>query len=135
VNRRPARVTLRLGTAALLAVGTLVSGCSLLVGPTQAVSIMASEPEAHIAVDGEEVGIGSARPTLRRNSAHKVTATTPDGRMGWAVISSKRSMAGYLDMLLAPYSVFALAAPGSYSLEPESVIVEVTPAGGEGRVQ
>jgi hypothetical protein len=111
------------------------SGCSLLVGSTQAVGVIASDPEAVIVVDGQQVGVGSAHPSLRRDRSHAVTATTPDGRVGWAVISPKRSLTGYLDMLLAPYSVFALAAPGSYVLEPENVIVTIPPSNNEGELR
>src|SRR5688500_18551177 len=74
------------------------SGCSLFVGPTQSVTIRASDPNAKILVDGQEVGTGTVAVGLDRRRMHTVVATSPTGS-GAATINKRISGLGVIDVI------------------------------------
>lgn len=117
----------------LLLVVTLLSGpvgCSLFVGSNQTVRIEASDPEARLFVDGQQVGTGSAVVPLRRNKTHSVRAESPDGQVAQARIRKEISTTGILDIiggifLLVPF--LGALAPGFWHLDPDYLFLKITP--------
>jgi hypothetical protein len=116
---------LRVGLALLTAV---VPGCSFLVSPTQPVRIAASDPRAEIIVDGNSVGVGSAAVDLRRDRGHAVMARTADGRSATAMVRSRISGVGILDIVLGALdavNLFGMMAPGFHELDTEGVALSL----------
>jgi hypothetical protein len=96
------------------------SGCSLFVGPTQSVTIRASDPMAKILVDGKEVGTGTVAVGLDRRRSHTVVATSPNGS-GAATINKRISGLGVVDIVggcfwLVPF--IGVLGAGFWELEP-----------------
>jgi hypothetical protein len=106
------------------------SGCSFVVGSRQPLTIMASDPNAQIYVDGKYEGQGTVTVLVRRDQGHAVMARLGD-RTGTASTRTGISGVGILDIVgcgifLVP--CFGLAAPGFRTLRPANVTVKLPPA-------
>ena len=72
---RGARASIWQVSVALVVMALIfMPGCSLFVPKQQAVTIRASDPNADIFVDAENVGKGTVSMTLDRTKSHVVTA-------------------------------------------------------------
>src|SRR5439155_25571135 len=74
------------------------TGCSFLVSSRQPVSVIASNPNAQIYVDGQYAGQGTAVLSLRRNQDHTVMARLGE-RTGATSIGTSISDVGILDII------------------------------------
>jgi|SRR6266446_7322162 len=123
---RGATASIWLVSVALVVVALIfMPGCSLFVPKQQAVTIRASDPNADIFVDAENVGKGTISMTLDRTRSHTVTAKA-NGRAGAAAINKKISGTGVLDIIggcifLVPF--LGVLGAGFWELDPDSVTV------------
>lgn len=108
-----------------------VSSCSLFVSSMQPVAITASDPTAQIYVDGSPVGTGTVTQDLKRNRGHSIMAKTSDNRAGTAIVGTKISTTGILDIVggvlwVVPF--VGLLSPGFWSLDTDEVAIAIPPA-------
>jgi len=108
----------------------VLPGCSCFVTSTQPVSVTATDAQADLFVDGQNIGRGTATTRLKRNESHSFMAKTADGRAGTAQIGHSFSSTGMLDVvggifLLVP--LIGLFAPGAWDLDSTSVTIAVPP--------
>lgn len=101
------------------------SSCSLLAPSMQTLSIVATDPNAVIMVDGQRVGKGQASVPVKRNRSHAITGTTSDGRSSAATVSTKISGVGYVDLiggiLVFWPALIGCCTPGFRSIETDTV--------------
>ena len=119
-----------LSTALLLS----TSACSFASGSRQSIVITASDPEAKLYVDGQYVGTGTASVKLRKKKMHSVIGQIDD-RAGTATIDREISTLGMLDLIggciiILPW--LGVVAPGFWTLQPETVVIAIPPAGSDG---
>ncbi|MEZ4331497.1 MAG: hypothetical protein R3F35_07070 [Myxococcota bacterium] len=109
------------------AVALATVSCSLAGPSTQPITIVPSNPNAQILVDGVPRGKGVQSVDLSRKNAHSVLAKCK-GSSGVATIYRELSTTGILDIIggviiLIPF--IGLFAPGAYALSPETVSVAI----------
>ena len=107
-----------------------IVGCSFAAGSMQNITIIPSEEEATVFVDGSFVGTGTCTVDLKKKKSHSVMAKAEDGRVGVARIDKSVSTAGILDIvggffILIPW--IGLAAPGFWELDPDTVAIALPP--------
>ncbi len=106
---------------------TSLAGCSLIQPSTQPVTIVPSNQNAQIYVDGNMIGKGPQTVQLKRNAAHSIMAKCPKSA-GVAGIDKSLSTTGILDIIggiiiLVPF--IGLLSPGAYDLSPTSLSVAI----------
>lgn len=109
-----------------------LTACSLAGPATQSVSIVPSDPNAEVYVDGNLVGRGPQTVNLTRKSTHSVLAKCGSSA-GAATIGRELSSDGVLDIIggiLIVVPFIGLLAPGSYDLMPNPISVPVPNAAG-----
>ena len=75
---------LRAAVAVVAASCTVLAACSFAGPHRQSLTVMATDPQATIYVDGQPVGTGTATVRVKRNRAHSIVARIGDrtGRTG-----------------------------------------------------
>lgn len=116
----------------VVALAVVAPGCSLFVADKQAVRITASDPQAKILVDGQEVGTGTAAVQLKKNRSHTILAQS-GARQGAATVGKRISTTGVLDiaggcLFLVPF--LGVLGPGFWQLQSDEVAVLI-PTGQE----
>jgi hypothetical protein len=97
--RLPRSARLDSCAAALAILSALTfAACSTAQPKNESISISTNDPAAHISVDGNEVGVGSASVEVARNTTHSVVAQSANGSAS-ASISKSVSSTGWLDLL------------------------------------
>jgi hypothetical protein len=109
---------------------TFTSGCALVNGTTQKVSINTSEPGAQVYVDGEPKGkTGEGRPiviAMSRKETHVVTATKEGYASNQVMVNKDLSGLGVLDLIgtcLFLVPGISLIMGSAWDLTPSSVFV------------
>ncbi len=115
----------------LLTVG--LSGCSVFVPHSQTLSVVASEPDAMIFINGKPAGMGMASAKVPRNKSATILATKPGFRPAEKTVRYQLSGAGLADIIggvvcLVP--AVGLLTPGAQRLSEESVSIVLQPADG-----
>ena len=104
-----------------------VSGCSLMAPSQQAITVVPSNPNAQVYVDGNMVGKGPQSIMMNRGSTHSVMAKCPKSS-GVAMVERKMSTTGILDIVggfifLIPF--VGLFGDGSHDLTPSAITVGI----------
>lgn len=104
-----------------------LTGCSLIQSSTQPVTVVPSNQNAQIYVDGNMIGKGPQTVQLKRNATHSIMAKCPKSA-GVAGIDKSLSTTGMLDIVgglifLIPF--VGLLSPGAYDLSPTSLSVAI----------
>ena len=102
----------------------------MFASSTQPLTVIPSESQAQVYIDGQLVGQGTVTQNVKRNRSHSVMAKV-DGRTGVAHVGSKISTTGVLDLvggflLLVPF--IGIAGPGFKELDQDLVSVAIPPA-------
>jgi len=92
------------------------------------VSVSATDQDAELFADGQQIGKGTATAVLKRNESHSFMAKTADGRAGTAQVGRSLSSTAMLDIvggifLLLPF--LGLLAPGAWDLDSTSIFIAV----------
>ncbi|MBN1493403.1 MAG: hypothetical protein JW938_04585 [Candidatus Omnitrophica bacterium] len=103
---------------------TVFSGCSLFAPKMQNVSVITSENDAQIFINGNLVGVGSAMTTVPRNQDVGIMAKKEGYYPSMRTIGTTLSTTGILDVIggcifLIPF--FGLLAPGAWTLSSNNV--------------
>jgi hypothetical protein len=109
-----------------------VPGCSFLVPAKQELTIVPSDEQAEVFVNGEKVGQGRTVVKVKRGKDYAVLARVGD-RAGTATVTRKISGAAIADIIggciiLVPF--LGIFSPGFWQLDPSAVTVVVPPPGG-----
>ena len=105
----------------------LLAACSFAGSHRQSLTVMATDPQATIYVDGQLVGTGTVTVKVKRNRAHSIVARVGD-RTGIGHVGKTVSPLGMLDLVgglvfLLPF--IGILAPGFWALSDDSVVVSV----------
>jgi hypothetical protein len=121
INQRAFRI---ISIFLILDVVASTLGCSFFVPKMQTITIVASERDAAIFVNGNLEGMGTVQALLPRNRDVTILAKKEGYHTAEEIISSTTSTIGYLDIIggfimFIPY--FGMFAPGFYKLETDNV--------------
>ncbi|MDD5129694.1 MAG: hypothetical protein PHS66_01380 [Candidatus Omnitrophica bacterium] len=110
----------------VISIVLLQSGCSAFRSGTQRVSVVASEPDAKIYVNGAYSGAGTAMTRVPRNESLSVMATKDGYLPATRQIGTKMSFTGVLDIIggciiLVPF--FGLLFPGAHELDQTNISI------------
>ena len=99
-------------------------GCSVFAGSRQTFSVTTSEPDAQIFINGDMVGVGTARTSVRRDQTVSVMAKKEGYYPASRDIGTSLGTLGILDIIggciwLLPF--IGLASPGSHALDQNAV--------------
>ena len=100
------------------------SGCSTFGGTRQRISVVTSEPDAKIYINGELIGNGNVQTWVRRNEDVAIMAKKDNYYPATRHIGTTMSFLGILDIIggccfLLPF--IGLAFPGSQKLDQSNV--------------
>lgn len=116
-QRIPVSPTCRALVAAVAACS--VVSCSCFSEQKQPVTVVVSDPEAEIRIDGAFVGKGRATALLDKADTHAVVATKGD-KIACASIDSNMSTTGYLDAVGTFFFLFPVVgffSSGAWQLD------------------
>lgn len=112
----------------LLSISIVISqvGCSTFVPHTQKVTVIASEPDAKIYINGEQIGIGKAETKIRRNRDASVMVKCDGYYTAIRMFSTTMSGVGVVDIIggwiwLVPW--LGLLFPGSKEIDNPNINV------------
>jgi hypothetical protein len=113
----------RIDTVNVCLMGLLLVSCSAVQPKFESVSISTNDPAAHILVDGNEIGTGSASVEVARNQSHSIVAQSPTGTAS-ASIEKSVSSTGWLDIVggflfILPW--IGIFTPGFWELDTHHV--------------
>ena len=115
--------------SSILTLVALTSGCaSIFSGRTQYVLLQPQHPDAQLLVDGQPVGKGPQRVSMKRDKPHLVTAQKlgcPDGIAGVTQNLNGLTVLNILWLPLAPIAVIVDVATGALWDLDETVYVPV----------
>ncbi len=109
---------------------SLCAGCSAFRPTKESISVMASQPDAVIYINGQPVGQGSVTARVKRNKNVQIVASKPGYYPGTYNIDSNLNTTGVLDIIgtfffLVP--VVGVFFPGAKSLDENNVFVNLIP--------
>ena len=124
----------------LLAAGLAIymTGCAALTPSHQNISITTNVPDAIIMVNNENVGLGSAQASVKRNKQLNITAYKQGYIPAHKSIGKHNNVQGLLDaatcglgmiIFALPWCISAFAAPGAWSLDEKNVGLFLQPSG------
>jgi len=103
-----------------------ITGCSTFVPHTQKVSIVASEPDAKIYINGDLIGTGRAETKVPRNRDASVMVKCDGYYTATRMLSTTMSGIGVVDIIfgwiwLVPW--LGLLSPGSKEIDTPNITV------------
>ena len=103
------------------------SGCSFFASSMVPLTVICSEKDADLFIDGQPIGKGTVSTLVSRDSNHIIMAKKGD-RVGTVAIGTRLSGLGILDIIggflwLIPF--LGLASPGSRSPDRDKVTVVI----------
>jgi len=103
-----------------------IAGCSTFVPHTQKVSIVASEPDAKIYINGDLIGTGRAETKVPRNRDASVMVKCDGYYTATRMLSTTMSGIGVVDIIfgwiwLVPW--LGLLSPGSKEIDTPNITV------------
>lgn len=103
---------------------TIHSGCSFFVPSHDVVSVITSEEDAQIFINGNLVGRGTAQASVKKNRSVSIMAKKEGFYPATRVIGTMISPTGALDiiggiLILVPFA--GLMAPGAWKLEENNI--------------
>ncbi len=112
----------------IISIGFLQCGCSAFGGSRERFSVVASERDAQIFVNGELIGNGNVQTSVPRGKDVSVMVKKEGYYPATREIGTKMSFLGVLDIIggciiLLPF--FGLCFPGSHELEQTSLCVVI----------
>ena len=110
----------------ITSIAFLQSGCSAFGGSRERFSVMASERDAQIFINGELIGNGNVQTNVPRDRDVSVMVKKEGYYPSTREVGTKMSFLGILDLIggcciLLPF--FGLCFPGSHELDQSSVSV------------
>ena len=109
---------------------TICVGCSAFRPSKESISVMASQPDAVIYVNGQPVGQGSVTTRVKRNKNVQIVASKPGYYPGSYNIDSNLNTTGVLDIIGTFFfflPVIGVFFPGAKSLDENNVFVNLIP--------
>ena len=107
-----------------------LNGCSFLAPSRQTISILASEPDASIYINGTFSGQGCARASVPRNQPLDLLVEKTGFQPIQRTIDKRLAPVGMLDIFMGArwlLPLLGLLAPGAYELECQNVAIPLKP--------
>ncbi len=110
----------------IISIALIQAGCSTFVPHTQKVSIVASEPDAKIYINGDLIGTGRAETKVPRNRDASVMVKCDGYYTATRMLSTTMSGIGVVDIIfgwvwLVPW--LGLLSPGSKEIDTPNITV------------
>lgn len=115
---------------------SVLMGCAALTPSRQMLSVTSNVPDAAILVNGENIGFGSGKTEVKRNSIVNIMAIKNGYHPAIRTIGKHNNIGAILDAAVCgfgliifaiPWCVSAFAAPGAWSLDDTDVSVFMIP--------
>lgn len=114
-----------------IAIVSLLSGCSLLAGHSQDLTVRTEPATATIYIDGKEVGKGHVTERVKRNRAVNILVTNPGYSSKTEEVRTRLSSTGIADLVggaLILIPAIGLVSPGAWELQRNTVMIPLEPA-------
>ena len=122
------RIKTVISSCLVVAIVVVHSGCSFLAPHRQSFSVMASESDAEIYINGDFIGAGSVETRVPRNKDVSVMVKKEGFKTTTREIGTTISAIGMLDMIAGYLILFPLLgfmAPGFYQLDQNNVSIVI----------
>lgn len=109
---------------------SLCAACSAFRPSKESISVMTSQPDAVIYVNGHPIGQGSVTTQVKRNQNVQIVASKPGYYPGSYNIGSNLNTTGVLDIVGTFFFLFPIIGvffPGAKSLDENNVFVNLIP--------
>ena len=106
---------------------SVLMGCAALTPSRQMLSVTSNVPDAVILVNGENIGFGSGKTEVKRNSTVNIMAIKDGYHPAIGAILDAAVCGFGLIIFAIPWCVSAFAAPGAWSLDDTDVSVFMIP--------
>lgn len=126
------RTSRALVTALLVPTLAVVPACSLFQPAKQELTVVPSEQQAEVYINGKPVGTGTTRVMLRRGKDYSVMAKVGD-RAATERVGRKISGTGVADIvggIIILFPFLGVLAPGFWDLNPQQVSIALPPGAG-----
>ncbi|MGB2579283.1 hypothetical protein AAIR98_001202 [Elusimicrobium simillimum] len=106
----------------------LISGCSVMGGTKQKLTVMSNVDGADVYINGQKVGVTNSTFKVKRNQEAQIMAKKEGYKTGYAYTSTQLSKLGVVDLvagcvILIPF--IGLAFPGAHKLSHTNLVVEM----------